>query len=158
MVGPCIAMEDTNIFCSILLPKAHCKNKKKYSGCRLQLQGCTQICKGGCGITWNTQCPGCTMAMVLLFYSHFKAIFGGHTSDTPHLKHIILFSNVTSLKGAVTSYMMSQHCMCIGHMIFYYKRPTNASVGGSGLLFIHSSGSTLSPETHVWLVPNACRS
>ena len=49
---------------------------------------------------------------------------------------------------------MSQHHMCIGHVTFYYKRSTNASVGGSGLLFIHSSGSTLSPETRVWLVPN----
>ena len=44
------------------------------------------------------------------------------------------------------------------HMTFYYKRSTGTSVGGSRLLFIHSSGSTLSPETCVWLVPNACRS
>ena len=40
------------------------------------------------------------------------------------------------------SYMTSQHCTCVGHVILYYKRPANASVGGSGLLFIHSSGST----------------
>ena len=34
-----------------------------------------------------------------------------------------------SLKCAVTSYMMSQCYMCIGHMTFYYKRSTNALVG-----------------------------
>ena len=83
---------------------------------------------------------------------------GRHASDVPCPKCVILFSDVMSLKGAVTSYMMSQHCMCIGHMTFYYKRPTNALVGGAGLLFIHSSGSTLSPETCMWLVPNTCKS
>ena len=81
------------------------------------------------------------------------AIFCGCTSDALHLKCIILFSDVTSLKGAVTS----QRCTCIGHVTFYYKRSADASVGGSDLLFIRSSGSTLSPETHVWLVPNVCR-
>ena len=45
------------------------------------------------------------------------------------LKCIILFANVTSLKCAVTSYVMSQCYMCIGHMTFNYKRSTNASVG-----------------------------
>ena len=45
------------------------------------------------------------------------------------LKCIILFAIVTYLKCAVTSYVMSQCCMCIGHMTFNYKRPTNASVG-----------------------------
>ena len=69
------------------------------------------------------------------------------------LKCVILFSDVMSLKGTVMSYMTSQHFTCIGHMILYYKRPTNASVGGSGLLFVHLSGSTLSPETRMWLVP-----
>ena len=52
----------------------------------------------------------------------FRQFFGGCTSDAPCLKHVILFSNVMSLKGAVTSYVMSQHRMCIGHMTFYYKR------------------------------------
>ena len=33
-------------------------------------------------------------------------------------------------------------------MTFYYKRAAKALVGGSCLLFIHLSGSTLSPETH----------
>ena len=52
-------------------------------------------------------------------------------------------------KGAVMPYVISQCRMCIGHMTFYYKRSTNAPVGGSCLLFICSSGLTLSPETHV---------
>ena len=70
---------------------------------------------------------------------------------------VILFANVMSLKGAVTSYVMSQHRTCIGHMTFYYKRAANTSVQGSCLLFVHLSGLTLSPETCVWLVPNVCR-
>ena len=52
-------------------------------------------------------------------------------------------------------YVTSQRCTCIGHMTFYYKRPANTLVGGSCLLFVHSSGLTLSPETRMWLVPNA---
>ena len=59
---------------------------------------------------------------------------------------IILFADITSLNGTVMSYVTSQHHTCIGHMTFYYKRSTNASVGGSCLLFVHLSGSTLSPE------------
>ena len=82
---------------------------------------------------------------------------GGHTSDMVHSKRVILFADVTSLKGTVMSYVMSQCCTCIGHVTFYYKQSTNALVGGSCLLFIHSSGSTLSPESRMWLVPNACR-
>ena len=81
--------------------------------------------------------------------------FSDNALDVPHPK--CLFSDVTSLMSAVMSYVMSQHCMCIGHMTFYYKRSADALVGGSSLWFIHSSGSPLSPETHVWLVPNACR-
>ena len=42
---------------------------------------------------------------------------------------------------------------CIGHVTFYYKRSADSLVGGSCLLFIHSSGLTLSPETHGRLVP-----
>ena len=34
-----------------------------------------------------------------------------------------------SLNGTVTSYVMSQCCMCVCHVTFYYKRSTNASVG-----------------------------
>ena len=80
----------------------------------------------------------------------------GRALDTPRLKYVTLFSDVTSLMSTVTSYVMSQCCMCISHMTFYYKRSVNALVGGSGLWFVRSSGSTLSPETCVWLVPNAC--
>ena len=46
-----------------------------------------------------------------------------------HLKHVILFSNITSLKDAVTSCVTSQHCMCIGHVTFHYIRSTDALVG-----------------------------
>ena len=88
----------------------------------------------------------------------FWGILGGRASDRAHPKHVILFANVMSFNDAVTSYVMSQHHMCIGHMTFYYKRAANTSVGGSCLLFVHSSGLTLSPETHVWLVSNICRS
>ena len=73
-------------------------------------------------------------------------------------RRVILFANVMSLKGAVTSYVMSQHHTCVGHVTFYYKRAADTLVGGSCLLFVHLSGSTLSPETCMWLVSNACRS
>ena len=52
-----------------------------------------------------------------------------------------------SLNGAVMLCVMSQHHTCVGHMTFYYERSTNTSVGGSCLLFVHSSGLTLSPES-----------
>ena len=45
------------------------------------------------------------------------------------IRSIIFFADVTSLKGAVTSYVMSQCHTCIGHMTFYYKRAANTSVG-----------------------------
>ena len=61
------------------------------------------------------------------------------------LKRVILFANVMSLNDAV----MSQHHTCIGHVTIYYKRATNALVGGSCLLFVCSSGLTLSPDTCV---------
>ena len=112
-----------------------------------------------CGTAQNTRCPGCTIAMVLLsIYGHFRQFWGGRASGTACPKHVILFANVTSLKGAVMSYVMSQHCTCVGHMTFYYKRAADTSVGGSCLLFVHPSGLTLSPETCMWLVPNAHRS
>ena len=115
-------------------------------------------CRGGCGIGWDTQCSGCAIAAVLLsVYSHFRQFCGRCTLDVARPKHIILYADITSLKGAVTSYMTSQHCTCIGHVTFYYKRSANTLVGGACLLFICSSGLTLSPETCGWLVPNACR-
>ena len=111
-----------------------------------------------CGVARNTRRSGCTVGAVLLsVYGHFRQFLGGHALGAEHLKCIILFANVTSLKGAVTSHVMSQCCTCIGHMTFYYKRSADTSVGGS-CLFVRSSGLTLSPETHMWLVPNVCRS
>ena len=49
--------------------------------------------------------------------------------DALRLKCIILFVDITSFDNAVTSYMMSQCCTCIGHMTIYYKRATNTSGG-----------------------------
>ena len=72
--------------------------------------------------------------------------------------HVILFANITLLNDAVTSYVTLRCHTCIGHVTIYYKRAANTLVGGSSLLFIRSSGSTLSPETHMWLVSNTCRS
>ena len=53
-----------------------------------------------------------------------------HTLDTLLLNHVILFVDVMSFNDAVTSYMTSQHHMCIGHMTIYYKRAANTLVGG----------------------------
>ena len=112
-----------------------------------------------CGIAQNARHSGCTVAAVLLsIYSCFGQFLGGYTSDMVRLKRVILFANVTSLNGTVTSYVTSQCHTCGGHKTFYYKRPADTSVGGSFLLFICSSGLTLSPETCVRLVSNACRS
>ena len=44
---------------------------------------------------------------------------------------IILFADVTSLKGTVTLYVMSQCHTCIGQVTFYYKRAADTSVGSS---------------------------
>ena len=96
--------------------------------------------------------------VTLVFLRPFWAILGGCASDTVCLKRIILFADVTLLKSAVTSDVMSQCCMCIGHMTFYYKSSADSLVGASCLLFVHLSGLTLSPETCVWLVHNMCRS
>ena len=46
-----------------------------------------------------------------------------------HPKCIILFLDVTSLMSAVTSYVTSRCCMCVGHVTFYYKRSADASWG-----------------------------
>ena len=130
-----------------------------YISCRLRSRGCTQIHGGGCGVVQDTQRSRCTIVTVLpSVYGHFGQFWGGCTLDTARPKCVILFADVTLLKGAVTSYVMSQHHTSVGHVTFYYKRSTDALVGGSCLLFIHSSGLTLSPETHVWLVPNTCKS
>ena len=75
---------------------------------------------GTLGIPW----PWFSYSMAILL-----AIFGGWASDALHPKHVILFVDVTSLMSAVTSYVTSQHCMCIGHVNFYYKRSTDPLVG-----------------------------
>ena len=67
--------------------------------------------------------------ITLVFLWPLKAILGGHASDVARLKYIILFAYVMSLNDTVMSYVMSQPCMCIGHVTFYYKRATKASVG-----------------------------
>ena len=87
-------------------------------------------------------------------YGHFGVFSGRYASDTPHLKHFILFVNVTSFNDAVTSYVTSQHHVCIGHVTVYYKRAMNTSIGG---VSVSSLGSTQSPETLVRLVSNTCR-
>ena len=101
-----------------------------------------------------------TLRVPLLHYPClFTAILGNfreHTLDAACPKCVILFAHVTSLNDAVTSYVTSQCHMCTGHVTIYYKRAANASV--RGVLACCSSGSTLSPETHVWLVSNTCRS
>ena len=63
-------------------------------------------------------------------YSHFGVFLRRHTLDAPRLKHIILFVDVMSFNDAATSYVMSQHHTCIGHVTIYYKRAMNTSVGG----------------------------
>ena len=63
-------------------------------------------------------------------YSHFRLFLRRRGSDTLCLKRIILFVDVTSFNDTVTSYVMSQHCMYIGHITIYYKRATNTLGGG----------------------------
>ena len=63
----------------------------------------------------------------------------------PCPKRVNLFSDVMSSGGAVTSFVMSQHCMCTGHVTFCYKRSADASFEALGLWFICSSGSPLPP-------------
>ena len=100
-----------------------------------------------------------TLSVLLLRYQHhlqpFWAILGRRASDMACQKHVILFANITSLNDAVMSYVTLWCHTCIGHVTIYYKRATNALVGGSCLLFVCS---TLSPETRMWLVSNTCRS
>ena len=61
--------------------------------------------------------------------SHFRVFLRRRALDAPHLKRVILFVDVMSFNNAVTSCVMSQHCMCVGHVTIYYKRATNTSVG-----------------------------
>ena len=61
-------------------------------------------------------------------YSHFGVFSRRCILNTLCLKCIISFIDITSFNDAMTSYMMSQHCMCIGHMTIYYKRAANTSI------------------------------
>ena len=56
-----------------------------------------------------------------IIYGCFGVFSRRPTSDT-------LFINVTSFNDAMTSYVTSRHCTCIGHMTIYYKRAVNTSV------------------------------
>ena len=60
----------------------------------------------------------CSITHVFLW--PFWAILGRRALDMLHPKCIILFADVTSLNDTVTSYVMSQHCRCIGHVTIYY--------------------------------------
>ena len=66
----------------------------------------------------------------------------------------LLFLDVMSSGGAVTSCVMSWHCTCTGHMTFSYKKLVDASFealfGSFGSfwfvgLLVHPPGSPLSP-------------
>ena len=77
-----------------------------------------------CGVARDTRRPGCTVAALLLSTAVLGNFGWVHFGCS-----IILFADVTLLNGAVTSYVTSQHCTCIGHVTSYYKRATKASVG-----------------------------
>ena len=66
------------------------------------------------------------------------------TSNMVCPKCVNLFANITLLKCAVTLYVTSQHCMCIGHMTFYYKKAADTlqvdGLGTSYLLFYDKQG------------------
>ena len=59
---------------------------------------------------------------ITLNYGHFGYFSRSHASDVPHQKHVTKFVGITSFDDAMTSYVMSPHCMCIGHVTIYYKR------------------------------------
>ena len=56
--------------------------------------------------------------------------------DNLHLKHIILFVNVTSFNNAMISHDVMA-LQCIGHMTIYYKRATNTLVKAVRLQLSH---------------------
>ena len=88
---------------------------------------CKDIYVVSCGTPGTLGGPYCINH---INYSCFGVILRRHALDMPRLKHVILFVNVTSFNNTVTSYVMSQCHMCIGHMTIYYKRATNTLVGG----------------------------
>ena len=56
-------------------------------------------------------------------YDHFGYFSRLWALDAPHQKCITKLVDVTSFDDAMTSYVMSLHCMCICHVTIYYKRP-----------------------------------
>ena len=84
---------------------------------------CFQIYMWHCAehlVLWVYRCHG-----ALVYLWPLWAIFGWvHFGCS-----IILFANVTSLNGAMTSYVMSQHHTCIGHATFCYKMAADTSWG-----------------------------
>ena len=58
------------------------------------------------------------------FLGSFQWTRFGHAASKAHY----LIFRCYIFEEAVMSYMMSQCCMCIGHVTFHYKRPANASV------------------------------
>ena len=90
-----------------------------------------------------------------IIYGCFRPFLGRHVSDMPCRKCIILFVDVTSFNDIVTSYVISQHRMCIGHMAINIKRAANTSEGGVSSVSLLDL--TLSPETLVWLVSRVGR-
>ena len=109
---------------------------------------------GMCPNTWGRVWHSVEHLVLWVYHCHITLVFlWPFWVGALRMQCIILFADITSLNDTVTS----QCHMCIGHMTFYYKRAANTSVGGSCLLFIRSSGFTLSPETCMWLVSNTCR-
>ena len=87
--------------------------------------------------------PALGFAAVLgnsMFMCFGRAVFEAHH----------LFLDVTSPRGAMTSYVTSQLCTCTSHMIGCYKRLALLPWGTlSSRPLVHPSGSPLSP-TYGW--------
>ena len=111
-----------------------------------------------CGVARNTWCPGCTVAMVLFLQPFLDSFWWAHFGHAAFEVHHLIFQCYV-FKGCcdVIHDITALH-MCWSHDSLLYKSHQHLSWrGGPGLLFVHSSGLTLSPETCVWLVPNMCR-
>ena len=70
--------------------------------------------------------------------------------DALRQKHITKLVDVMSFDDAMTSYEMSSHHTCIGHVTSYYKRLRMPWLG--------EIDSAQSPKTLEWLVSNTRRS
>ena len=68
---------------------------------------------------------GCRSQTPRPFLGNFQWTHFRHAASEAH--HLIFGHYV--FEEAVTSYVMSQHCTCIGDVTFDYKRPVNALVG-----------------------------